>query len=373
MFDTSGFEARLKQDAPIPLDATIACAPGELLALTGPSGSGKTTILRALAGLCPVADATVRCHGTVWQQSNRGDCLSPQQRRVGFVFQDYALFPHMSALQNVTAAMSHRRSEERPQAARKLLATVHLSGLEGRLPAELSGGQRQRVALARALARDPQVLLLDEPFSAVDQVTRRRLQEELALLRNRIEAPVILVTHDLSEARALADRIAVIHQGRTLQTGTPLNVMTQPVSALVSRLVDQPNVFEGRMSPPCSGETNPRLEGLGGKLEVARTESFRPGDRVCWMVSMSHVVMHRRDRPSRGERENPIHGSVTRLVVLGDTSRVTMAVHGTVDSRIVFSVPTHVGRRNRLAVGEAVAVSLLADGIHLMPWETLEP
>jgi len=372
MVKPAGLDACLRQHGPIPLDAQLACKPGELLTLTGPSGSGKTTLLRAIAGLYRVADGRVRCNGNDWQSPGSGRFLSPQQRRVGFVFQDYALFPHMSAQENVMVAIGGRSRRDRRARAGELLAMVHLSGLEHRHPAELSGGQRQRVALARALARDPQVLLLDEPFSAVDQVTRRRLQEELATLRGRFDAPVILVTHDLMEARALADRICVIHQGETLQTGTPAAVMTRPETALVSRLVDQPNIFEGRLTPAAASDSLPRLAALSTQLEITRPGDWKPGDRVSWMVPGSHIVMHRRERPSRGERENPISGTVARLVILGDSTTVTMHVNGASDQRITFSVPTHVGRRNSLAVGEAVTVSLLAEGIQLLPREPQE-
>src|SRR5690606_21568120 len=140
---------------------------------------------------------------------------SPQRRRIGMVFQDYALFPHLSALDNVIVAMGHVPSELRRERAQAWLTQVRLEGLETRYPAQLSGGQRQRVAVARALAREPDILLLDEPFSAVDQVTRRRLQRELARLRESIHIPMVLVTHDLDEANALADRLCVLYGGRS--------------------------------------------------------------------------------------------------------------------------------------------------------------
>ena len=366
---STGLEMRLHQPGPIPVDARLTCKPGELLAVTGPSGSGKTTMLRAIAGLYRVQEGWIRCNGRVWQSSETGAFLTPQERRVGFVFQDYALFPHMTALHNITVAMDERNATAKRDRARELLELVHLTGLEARRPAELSGGQRQRVALARAMARDPDVLLLDEPFSAVDQVTRRRLQEELASLRTRIDTPVILVTHDLMEARALADRICVVHHGETLQTGSPVEVMTRPRSALVCRLVDQPNIFDGRLVGGEPGEMHPRLDSLSSRLEVARWNDWQVGERVSWMVPISHIIMHRRDRPSRGERENPIPGRVQRLVVLGDTTMVAMRVDAEPTAAITFSVPTHVGRRNGLAVGEPVTVSLLAEGIQLLPRE----
>ncbi len=224
------------------------------MALVGPSGSGKTTVLRAIAGLYRPVSGRIAAGGDTWFDGERGLVVSPQVRAVGLVFQDYALFPHLSALGNVRLAMLRLPEPERSRQAAALLARVHLDGLEARNVDRLSGGQRQRVALARALARDPKVLLLDEPFSAVDRMTRERLKEELTSLRRSLDIPIVLVTHDLEEAQALADRICVIHAGTTLQTGTPDDVRLRPISPLVARLMGNTNVFEAvieRASSPC--------------------------------------------------------------------------------------------------------------------------
>jgi molybdate transport system ATP-binding protein len=362
-----GLEVRLRQRGPIPLDAVLACAPGELVALVGPSGSGKTTILRAVAGLVRVGEGAVVCDGRVWYDSARRIDLPPQARRVGMVFQDYALFPHMTALGNVAAALGHRPARERAARARALLAAVHLEGLEERHPAALSGGQRQRVAIARALARDPAVLLLDEPYAAVDQVTRRKLQRELAQLRRTLAIPIVLVTHDLDEASALADRLCILHRGRALQTDTPQAVMTRPRDAEVARLVGLANLFDGEVVGHDGAAGVTRLRWRGRPIEARHQPGFPPGARVTWLAPPSGVVLHRRDRPSRGERENPLAGRIAELVVLGDTAQIVMAVEGGGDGTLAFAVPAHVARRNGLAVGAAIGVSLLAASIHLMP------
>ncbi len=230
---------RLQQAGPIPLDVALSCRPGELLALIGPSGSGKTTVLRSIAGLYRPQTGRVAVGGETWLDTQTGVDLPPQARSVGLVFQDYALFPHLSALDNVRLAMLRHEEPARSRLAASLLARVHLEGLEARRPDQLSGGQRQRVALARALARDPKVLLLDEPFSAVDRMTREPLKEEIAALHRSLDIPMLLVTHDLEEAQALADRICVLHAGTTLQIGTPDEVRLRPKSALVARLMGQ--------------------------------------------------------------------------------------------------------------------------------------
>ena len=365
--DLSGLSVSLTQRQPIPLDVRLSCKRGELLALVGPSGSGKTTVLRSIAGLYAPAQGQVVCDGTTWLDTKRKVRVAPQQRRVGLVFQHYALFPHLCAIDNISAAMAHIPAKDRRQRARELLALVNMDGLEARRPAELSGGQRQRIALARALARDPSVLLLDEPFSAVDQMTRRRLRVELAQLRNTIHIPVVLVTHDLDEAQLLADRLSVLHRGHTLQSGVTREVMRQPASAEVARLLDHRNVFQGRVATHDPEGERTRIEWAGMRLECEFAPGFSPGDNVSWLIPQSEVVLHRRDRPSRGERENPVPGTVTEMITLGDDALVIMGVSGS-EEPLAFVVSLHVARRNRVAVGESVRVSLLADGIHLMPY-----
>jgi len=241
---------------------------------------------------------------------------------------------------------------------------VHLDGLERRKPAALSGGQQQRVAVARALARDPAVLLLDEPFSAVDQVTRRKLQQELARLRADLNIPMLLVTHDLDEARMLADRMAILHKGRTLQAGTPDEVMTRPADASIARLVGLQNLFEGTLID-AGGAL--KLEWLGHKLDVARIDGSA-GERVSWVIPPEGVLLHRRERPSRGEAENPVPGVVQDCVRLGPFTQIRLLPDGGKEP-IAFSIPTHVAERNDIAPGAAARVTLLAGSIHLMPWE----
>lgn len=360
---TRGLEVRLQQPGPIPLDADFHCAPGELLALVGPSGGGKTTLLRAIAGLYRPSGGYIRCAGETWFDAAGSVCLSPQRRRIGLVFQDYALFPHLTALANVMAAMDHVPRAECAARAARWLAQVRLEGLESRYPAALSGGQRQRVAVARALAREPQALLLDEPFSAVDQVTRRRLQRELAQLRETIDIPILLVTHDLEEAAALADRLCVLHAGETLQSGPAEALFRRPASPQVARLLDKHNVFAGRIL--CDASGGGYLQWGPYRLTAELPANAASGDQVRWYVPPSDVVLHRRQRPSRGERENPVHGRVSELIVLGGIAQVTLDFEHTDDS-LRFEIATHAARRNGLARGEEVGVSLLASGVHIM-------
>jgi molybdate transport system ATP-binding protein len=364
--DPRGLHVELRQQKPVPLDAEFSCAPGEVLALVGPSGSGKSTILRAIAGTGRPAEGRISVGGQTWFDSSTGTRLAAHCRPAGMVFQSYALFPHMTALGNISAALGHLGRDARLPRARELLETVHLAGLDDRKPSELSGGQQQRVALARALAREPQVLLLDEPFSAVDKATRQRLYREITELRGSLSMPVVLVTHDLDEAVMLADRMVVLYRGRTLQTGTPEDVTSRPCSAEVARLVDLRNLFEGTVLGHATGPERTLLQWAGLTLEVAQRREFAAGERVSWVVPDGFVVLHRRDRPSRGEHENPIPGRVENLLAIGQTALVILRPDCDPNLPIQFSVPLHVARRNGLAPGVPATVSLLAEGIHLM-------
>ncbi len=352
----------LRQQAPIPLQLQLSVYAGELLALVGPSGSGKTTILRSIAGLYQPHYGFIRCNKDTWLDSSQAVCVTPQQRRAGLVFQDYALFPHLSVRDNLTVAMDHPTKAEREREALRLLEIVHLKGLEQRHPQALSGGQQQRVAVARALARKPRVLLLDEPFSAVDQMTRQRLQNELARLRRQIEVPIILVTHDLNEASVLADRLCVLHNGQALQTATPDTLFRQPRSPEVARLIGCNNVFTGSLEWHASRAW---LRWGDYRLELMAQPPLPAGTAVDWFIPDSDILLHRRGRPSLGERENPVSGVVEECIRLGAQTEVTMRCQDT-EQPLRLKISTHAARRNAMHAGAEIKVSLLAEGIHIM-------
>ena len=248
---------------------SLEAAPGEFLALLGPSGSGKTTLLRVIAGLEQPDAGGVEFEGQDFLRQ------SPRERRVGLVFQHYALFRHMTVAQNVAFGLKVRPSKDRPgrkeinERVTTLLGLVQLDGLEKRFPAQLSGGQRQRVALARALAIEPRVLLLDEPFGALDAKVRKELRRQLRRIHEETGVTTIFVTHDQEEAMDLADRVVVLSEGEIVQVGKPAELEANPASPFVftflgdhnqlnCRVADGEASFIGFKAPavgPASGET----------------------------------------------------------------------------------------------------------------------
>lgn len=234
--------------------------PGEgITAILGPSGSGKTSLLRAIAGLERPQQGRLQIAGRVWFDAQTKTFLKPAERRVGMVFQDYALFEHMRVADNVGYGLPRaRRAQQVPQ----WLERLHLSEFAQRFPNQLSGGQRQRVALARALAPEPDMLLLDEPFSAVDQFLRQRLRAQLQGVMAGVRQPVLLVTHDLEEARQLADYIGVMIDGRLRRFGKPKSVFNDPGSFEVARVLGWRNLL------PVHTLTGTRVAGAWGQLDL---------------------------------------------------------------------------------------------------------
>ncbi|MFN3938365.1 MAG: molybdenum ABC transporter ATP-binding protein [Gemmobacter sp.] len=311
-------EVMARAKAPIPLDVAFRVEPGELMALVGHSGSGKTTLLRTIAGLWRPEAARVTVDGTTWLDTCARVDLPTHRRRVGIVFQNYALFPHMTAAQNVMAAMDTADATE----AERILDLVNLHGLADRKPAQLSGGQQQRVAVARALARKPQALLLDEPFSAVDRATRERLYAEIIELRRFLAMPVVLVTHDMNEAQLLADRMVVIEQGRVVREGTTAQVMADP-EALRAMGIREVAVMLPAVIAEHGKDGLTRLEADAGPLFLPAVEGA-PGTHVRVRI-MAHEVILSRARPEGLSAQNILEGRVSAIVV-GKGPAVTVHV-----------------------------------------------
>ena len=265
-------------------DVSVTVRTGELVALLGPSGSGKTTLLRIIAGL-EEADA-----GTVLFDGDDASARSAKDRGVGFVFQHYALFRHMTVFENVAFGMrvrprTHRPSkEEIARRVNELLALVQLDYLGDRYPSQLSGGQRQRVALARALAVEPRVLLLDEPFGALDAKVRQELRRWLRRLHHEIHLTSVFVTHDQEEALELANRVVVMNEGRIEQDGTPDDVVVRPATQFVTDFLGNVNIFHGRV----------RVETIDADGKAVHTELGDHHDTLRVIAGGSTYVRPRR-------------------------------------------------------------------------------
>ena len=262
-------------------DISFTVADGELVALLGPSGCGKTTLLRIIAGL-EVADG-----GTVLFDGADATARQPRERRVGFVFQHYALFRHMSVFENVAFGLRVRPAASRPSDAdiarrvHELLELVQLDYLSDRVPGQLSGGQRQRIALARALAVEPKVLLLDEPFGALDAKVRQELRRWLRRLHAEIHLTSVFVTHDQEEALELANRVVVMNEGRIEQDGTPEEVVEHPATPFVVNFLGQVNIFHGRVQEG---------QAVFGPLAVAFPEHPHTESRTAAGYSRPHEL-----------------------------------------------------------------------------------
>jgi molybdate transport system ATP-binding protein len=375
----------LHNHAPMRLAAEFDCAAGELIALVGPSGSGKTSLLRAVAGLlqAPGLQGTVQVGEDFWFDSARGLRLTPQQRCVGLVFQHYALFPHLSALANVAlGACPVADQPERLTRARALLERLGLASLAQRRPAQLSGGQQQRVALARALLRvtwaESQrrqrcgVLLLDEPFSAVDAPTRQTLYRELAALRQEVSTPMVLVTHDLSEARRLADRVVILDGGATLQSGPPAKVFASPRNARVADLVGIQNHFKGVFLKQAPGWGVLRWldEAGGATLDLRVVDKNRLDDDVAvtWVVVGEYVdVLSAQDQTADAAGHNVLTCTLTERLSLGETSLCTLVPVALPHTRLTLNLSSALLRTLGAGTGAPLQVRLPAQGIHIMP------
>jgi molybdate transport system ATP-binding protein len=317
-----GLQLSLRQDGAIPLHADLYCAPGEVLALVGPSGSGKTTLLRSIAGLHQPAQGSIHCDATTWFDSGTRFSLPTQQRRIGMVFQSFALFPHLSALDNIAAAMLDVPVAERQQRARRWLERMHLHGLEQRLP----------------------------------------LYYELAELREELRMPVILVTHDLDEATLLADRMCILNRGAILQTDTPDQLLGAPANADVARLLGMRNLFTGTVRE--HGGEHSILEWQGQPLRIQRQERFAVGERVAWAVPSTGVMLVNVTPGKLLPLDNLVSVRVTRMLSLGEQFRVTLQA---TNDELTMNVPRHVAQRYAVAEGQTLDVRLRGDLVHLMP------
>ena len=298
------------------LELELAVEPGTCLALVGPSGAGKSTALRVIAGLHRPDSGSVALGERPWLDRERGVDLPPERRDCGYLFQDYALFPHLSAWRNVAFGLKEVPRRERRDRATAVLSRFGAGELADAPPRELSGGERQRVALARALARDPALLMLDEPLSALDSTTAAAAGRELATTLAAAEGPAILVTHDFADAALLADRIAVIDRGRVIQSGSAAELSAQPGSAFVADFTGAAVLF-GTARATASGTTVVALDG-GGEVRSSDPAEGEVGVAVYpWEITLEPPGTE-----AHGSALNRIEARVTSVTEVGSRARI---------------------------------------------------
>ncbi|MCL1076180.1 ABC transporter ATP-binding protein [Shewanella dokdonensis] len=359
-------QVRIAQLRGIPLQAEFSCRAGELLAVVGPSGGGKTTLLRMIAGLNQPQSGEIRCGEQLWFAD--GINLSPQQRHLGYVPQHYGLFPNLSAQANVMAGLDHLPKAQRRQRAQQWLERVNLQGLPERLPHQLSGGQKQRVALARALAREPSVLLLDEPFSALDRETRERLYIELARLKRQLQIPVIMVTHDINEALLLADKLVLISQGQMLQQGEPRQVLLQPRNEAVARQMGLRNIFDAKMLQYDAQQQLQWMQFGEQKIACDADPRFSNGDEVRWVIPNQGIRFNAISSGRLSRSYNKLSVTIDSLLVMGESVRLVANIAG-VAYQLHAEVPLHLVQQLALTEGLQTEVALKSDLIHLLEHE----
>ena len=353
--------ARLRVDrGAFTLDVDVRADPGEVLGILGPNGAGKSTMLRTLAGLVPLTAGRVELAGEVIEDPGQGRRLAPQDRRIGMVFQDYRLFPHLSARENVAFGLRSAGTHKAGARAQAdgWLARLRLTGLEERRPNELSGGQAQRVALARALCSLPRLLLMDEPLAALDVATRAEVRTELREQLARFPGPALLVTHDPLDAMALADRLLILENGRVIQDGPASHIARRPASPYVAKLVGL-NLFRGTAEAGIL-----RVDG-GGVLVTGDSSLTGPALAV---VRPSSVLLQKTEPKSTSAR-NVWPGRLSSLETVGDRVRASI----TSTPPLLADITPQAVAEMRLSAGDRIWVSLKATDIDTYPNVTPPP
>lgn len=339
----------------------------QTLALFGPSGAGKSLTLQAIAGLIQPDFGRIIINEKPVFDSQTGLNIPPHQRQVGYVMQEYTLFPHLTVAQNIAYGLRKQSTGVTRQAVAEMLDLIQMTDQANHYPAELSGGQKQRVALARAIVTQPQLLLLDEPFSALDAPTRAQLRLELRNIPAQVKPPMLLVTHDLAEANILADQMVIYHQGQILQTGTPAEIMRRPHTLQVAKLTNTLNFFEGQVTDITS-------TGLQVKTEAGLlTTPIYPvtvGQRVHCCLRPEQILLLR-PRQATISRPNIVQARIVSVMTDGLSYSLQLRLltgrlqpHQANDLTVLL--PLHVYESLRPQVDQIWSISLKPTAIHLI-------
>lgn len=351
---TKTFPGRLT----VEIGLRMALDPPSVLVLFGPSGSGKTTVLRCLAGLEWPDRGVIRFGSESWLDTATALRLPPQSRALGYMSQDYALFPTHSVAGNIAFGLGALAAGERRQRVAELVSLVNLQGAEKLKPGQLSGGQQQRVALARALSRHPRLLLLDEPLSALDLPTRVAVRGDLRTLLRQLAIPTILVTHEWEEALALGDRMAVMTEGRVLQTGTPQQVFNRPRDAEVAKIVGMETVMPGRVIESANGLVAVDVAGI--KLHAVGEE--KEGAEVFACIRAEDVMLET-DATGASSARNRLAGTVREVSSMGALVRVNLDCGFSLSAIVTRAALEDL----HVAPGASVLAAIKAGAVHLIP------
>ena len=353
-----------KRLGPFQLDVVFSIRH-ELAVLFGPSGSGKSLTLRALAGTVAPDAGRMLLDGRSLYDSATGHNLPPQQRGIGYVPQHYALFPHLTVADNIAFGLTRLSRRVRAQRIAEFLALFALEGLAQHLPRQLSGGQQQRVALARALAVQPRLLLLDEPFAALDGALRETLREELAQVQERWGLTVLLVTHDLADVYALGHQVLVYDRGRILQQGTREDVFLHPQNHRVAELVQTRNMVQAVVER-CEAHT--LWLRWQGQCLAAPPQALAPGTPVYLCIRPTQVRIVLPERETARRRDNLVRGMIVRATMQAETYTVYMQVeHSQAAYDLEIRLPSYVYYRLGLDRHKHVLVELRQEALHVIP------
>lgn len=335
----------------------------EVMVLFGPSGSGKTSILNCLAGLMAPEGGRIAINGDIVFEAREGRIyrnLPPQRRHIGYVFQGYALFPHMTVVQNVFYGL--RGCPDGRERVEAILKAMRLDNLSARYPRQLSGGQQQRVAIARALVTRPQVLLLDEPFSALDTMVRERLQRELVVLQEHWHLPIIYVTHSLGDAFSMGHRIAVVNEGHIEQVGPKEDVLNYPRSRAVARFTGTKNIFEAQVADITPEAT---VLSWSGRTLLAPRTSLPTGSPVTFCIRPEQIMLL---KEGESRKENRFLAELTQEISRGSTITLFFKLleGGGEGYDLEVHLPIHAYSRWNLDTRRQVALSLKKEAIHII-------
>ncbi len=356
-----GFTKAFPGGPEISADLEIDTRSPRVTVLFGPSGTGKTTLLRIIAGLESPTTGFVRYRQETWADIARGIHISPQQRRVGFLFQDYALFPHLSVERNIAYGLHSSPRAEAARCVQGLLERFQLQGLAKRYPAQLSGGQKQRVALARTLALEPRVLLLDEPLSALDGPTREAVRGDLSGWLHTLGIPILIVTHDRTEALALGDDMAVMDEGRILQHGPVDEIFRQPANQSVAQVVGVETVVAGHLLEVADGMAKVVV---GQTLLSASSDSLpRDQSAVFVCIRAEDVILVKGDEFAQASPRNRMPSVVKALIREGPMFRIHLDCGFPLSALLTRQACDEL----ELKPGDSIIAMVKAPNVHLVP------